>query len=86
MTSCYLAYSYSTSLTKKEQTKIDEKIKKSREKFSKGFLKCTNFSLGVYAFYAFMTSTSTERPPNMLPTGINSIFYILSRLIVFDKN
>ena len=45
--SAYLAYLYSTGLTKKEQTEIDEKTKKSREEFSKGFVKGASFSLDV---------------------------------------
>ena len=35
--SAFLAYSYSTGLTKEEQTEIDKKTKYSREEFSKGF-------------------------------------------------
>lgn len=35
----YLAYLYSTCLTKKEKIEIDKKTKKSREKFSKSFVK-----------------------------------------------
>ena len=54
----YLAYSYSTSLTKKEQTEIDEKTRKSREEFSKGFVKGASFSLTAYSLYSLATSAA----------------------------
>lgn len=43
----FLAYSYSTStgLTKKEESEINEKTKKSRENFTQGFVKGASFSL-----------------------------------------
>ena len=56
--SSYLAYSYSTGLTKEEQIKIDEKTKKSREEFSKGFVKGTSFSLAAYTLYSLTTSAA----------------------------
>ena len=52
----YLAYSYSTGLTEKEKIKIDEKTKRCREEFSKGFVKGTSFSLAVYSLYSLTTS------------------------------
>ena len=51
----YLAYSYSTRLTKKKEIEIDEKTKKSREEFSKGFLKGASFSLTAYSLYSLAT-------------------------------
>jgi hypothetical protein len=46
----FLAYSYSTStgLTKKEESEINEKTKKSRENFTQGFVKGASFSLLDY--------------------------------------
>nr|YP_010283340.1 hypothetical protein MKU01_pgp034 [Psammodictyon constrictum]ULD16459.1 hypothetical protein [Psammodictyon constrictum] len=56
--SSYLAYSYSIGLTKEEQIKIDEKTKKSREEFSKGFVKGASFSLSAYTLYSLATSAA----------------------------
>ena len=56
--SAYLAYQYSTGLTKKQQTKIDERVKRSREEFSKGFVKGTSFSLAAYSLYSLATSAA----------------------------
>ena len=67
--SAYLAYSYSTGLTKKEQTKIDEKTKKSREEFSKGFVKGTSFSLAAYSLYSLTTSGAYAADSNGLQTA-----------------
>ena len=66
--SAYLVYSYSTGLTKKEQTKIDEKTKKSREEFSKGFVKGTSFSLAAYFLYSLTTSAAYAADSNVLET------------------
>ena len=63
-----LAYSYSTGLTKEEQTKIDEKTKKSREEFSRGFVKGTSFSLAVYSLYSLTTSTAYAADSNVVQT------------------
>ena len=49
--SAYLAYSYSTCLTEKEQYEIDKKVKESREEFCKGFSTGTQISLSVYFAY-----------------------------------
>ena len=56
--SAYLAYLYSTGLTKKEQTEIDEKTKKSREEFSKGFVKGAIFLLAAYSLYSLTDGAS----------------------------
>ena len=66
--SAYLAYSYSTSLTKKEQIEIDKKTKKSREEFSKGFVKGTTFSLAVYSLYSLATSAAHAADSNVPAT------------------
>lgn len=66
--SAYLAYSYSTSLTKKEQIEIDKKTKNSREEFSKGFVKGTTFSLAVYSFYLLATSAAHAADSNVPAT------------------
>jgi hypothetical protein len=61
----YLAYSYSTGLTKKEQTEIDEKTKKSRKEFNKGFLKGASFSLAAYYLYSLTTSAAYAADSNV---------------------
>ena len=61
----YLAYSYSTGFTKEEQTKIDEKTKKSRQEFTKGFIKGTSFSLAAYSFYLLTTSAAHAADSNV---------------------
>ena len=66
--SAYLAYSYSTGLTKEEQMKIDEKTKKSREKFSKGFVKGTSFSLAAYFLHSLTTSAACAADSNVTQT------------------
>ena len=63
--SAYLAYSYSTGLTKKEQIEIDEKTKKSREEFSKGFVKGASFSLAAYSLYSLATSAAYAADSNL---------------------
>ena len=63
--SAYLAYSYSTGLTKKEQTEINEKTKKSREEFSKGFVKGASFSLAAYSLYSLTTSAAYAADSNV---------------------
>ena len=67
--SAYLAYSYSTGLTKKEQIKIDEKTKKSREEFSKGFVKGASFSLAAYSLYSLTTSAAYAADSNVPETA-----------------
>jgi len=67
--SAYLSYSYSTGLTKEEQTKIDEKTKKSREEFSKGFVKGTSFSLAAYSLYSLTTSAACAADSNVPHTA-----------------
>ena len=64
----YLAYSYSTELTKKEQIEIDEKTKKSREEFSKGFVKGASFSLAAYSLYSLATSAAYAADSNVPAT------------------
>jgi hypothetical protein len=66
--SSYLAYSYSTGLTKEEEIKIDEKTKKSREEFSKGFVKGASFSLAVYTLYSLTTSAAYAADSNVPAT------------------
>ena len=63
-----LAYSYSTGLTKEEQTKIDEKTKKSREEFSKGFVEGTSFSLAAYFLHSLTTSAACAADSNVTQT------------------
>ena len=68
--SAYLAYSYITRLTAKKQNGIDEKTKKAREEFSKGFMKGTSISLVVYYFYLFTRAVqprSTVSKPGFEP-------------------
>ena len=67
--SAYLAYSYSTGLTKKKQTEIDEKTKKSREEFSKGFVKGASFSLAAYSLYSLTTSAAYAADSNVPATA-----------------
>lgn len=64
--SAYLAYSYSTGLTKKEQIEIDEKTKKCREEFSKGFVKGASFSLAASSLYLLTLSAAyaADVPPS----------------------
>lgn len=66
--SAYLAYSYSTNLTIKEQTEIDKKTKKSREEFSKGFVKGISFSLAAYSLYSLTTSAAYAADSNVPAT------------------
>ena len=49
----YLAYSYSTGLSKEQRIKIDKKTKKSRKEFRRGFV--TGITL---ALYLLLTSTA----------------------------
>jgi hypothetical protein len=75
--SASLAYSYSTNLTIKEQTEIDEKTKKCREEFSKGFVRGVSFSLAAYFLYSLTTSAAyaaesnipAKRPKTPVDTG-----------------
>ena len=64
----YLAYSYSTGLTKKEQIEIDKKTKKSREEFCSGFIKGTSFSLAAYSLYSMSTSAAYAADSNVPAT------------------
>ena len=66
--SAYLAYSYSTCLTKKEEIEIDKKTKKSREEFSKGFVKGASFSLAAYSLYSLATSAAYAADSNVPAT------------------
>ena len=63
--SAYLAYLYSTGLTEKEQTEINEKTKKSREEFAKGFVKGASFSLAASSLYLLTLSAAyaADAPP-----------------------
>ena len=54
----YLAYSYSTCLTEKEQAKIDKKVKKNQEEFSRGFRRGTQISLSIYSVYLLARTTA----------------------------
>ena len=63
--SAFLAYSYSTGLTEKEQTEINEKTKKSREEFTKGFVKGASFSLAAYSLYSLTTSAAYAADSNV---------------------
>jgi hypothetical protein len=67
--SAYLAYSYSTCLTEKEQTEINEKTKKSREEFTKGFVKGASFSLAAYSLYSLTTSAAYAADSNVPAPG-----------------
>jgi hypothetical protein len=50
----YLAYSYSTRLTEKEQAAIDERVKKSQKDFRKG----ASFALAMYFVYSLTIPTA----------------------------
>lgn len=66
----YLAYSDSVNLTREEQTEIDEKTKKAREEFSKGFKRGIIFSLAAYSFYSLTTSAvhaADSKVPSVTP-------------------
>lgn len=64
--SAYLTYSYNIRLTSEKQDEIDEKTKKVREEFSKGFVKGASISLVVYYFYlltrAVQPGSTTSKP------------------------
>lgn len=61
----FLAYSYSTGLTENEQTEINEKVKKSREEFSKGFVKGASLSFVAYSLYSMTASAARAIDPNV---------------------
>lgn len=63
--SAYLAYSYSTGLTKEEQIEIGEKTKKAREEFTKGFAKGASFSLAAYSLFSLATSAAHAADSNV---------------------
>ena len=63
--SAFLAYSYSTGLTKEKQIEINEKTRKSREKFTKGFVKGASFSLAAYSLYSLTTSAAYAADSNV---------------------
>ena len=54
----YLAYSYSTGLTKEEKIEIEERVTKSQQEFRRGFIKGTTFSLTAYSVYLLTTSVA----------------------------
>ena len=54
----YLAYSYSTGLTKDEEIEIQERVTKSQQEFGRGFRKGMTFSLTVYSVYSLTTSVA----------------------------
>lgn len=56
--SSYLAYSYSACLTEKEQAEIDEKVKKNRAEFCRGFRRGTQISLSIYSLYSLATAAA----------------------------
>lgn len=58
--SALLGYSYSTGLTKEEESEINQKTKKSREEFAKGFGKGASFSLAAYSLYLLTTYQHLE--------------------------
>lgn len=66
--SAYLAYSYIVNLTTEEQAEIDEKTKKSREEFSKGFVRGISFSLAIYSLYSLATSAAYAADSNVPST------------------
>ena len=63
----YLDYSYNTGLTTKKN-EIDEKIKKSKEQFAKGFVKGTTLSLKAYALYSLLTCAAYAADRNLSET------------------
>lgn len=67
--SAFLAYSYSTGLTKQEQIQIDKKTKKSREEFTKGFVKGASFSLAAYSLYLLSRSAAYAADSNVPAPG-----------------
>ena len=54
--SSYLAYSYSSLLTKEEELRIDKKTAKARKEFCNGFVKGCTFSLIAYSVYSIAKS------------------------------
>jgi hypothetical protein len=56
--SLYLAYSYSSCLTKKEENKINERVHYSQEQFYQGFNKGVKFSLMAYSIYSLTTTVA----------------------------
>lgn len=56
-------------MTKKEQLEIDQKTKKSREEFSKGFVKGASFSLAAYFLYSTATSAAYAADSKIPKTG-----------------
>lgn len=64
--SSYLAYSYSICLSEKEQVEIDKKVKKTQEKFRRGFIKDAQISLSIHFVYSLMTAAAyaADSSPN----------------------
>ena len=70
--SALLGYSYSTgltNLTKEEESEINQKTKKSREEFAKGFGKGASFSLAAYSLYLLTTSAAYAADSNVPAPG-----------------
>jgi len=49
--SALLSYSYSACLSEKEQTEIDQQVKKNRKEFCRGFETGTKITIAVYSIY-----------------------------------
>jgi hypothetical protein len=67
--SVYLAYSYSTNLTDEERIKVDSRVEKSREDFSKGFQKGMKVSFSMYSIFLLVKSTTTLVHAVDVPAG-----------------
>ena len=67
MNSC-LSYSYSTGLNPEKENEINQKVKKSREKFPKGFAKGASYSFEAYSVYSMViTSAHGADGINLVP-------------------
>ena len=53
-----IGYSYNVGSTKSQQIEIDDRTRKSRERFYQSFFKAVSLSLVAYALYSFKTSAA----------------------------
>ena len=67
--SAYLAYLYSINLTDEEKIKVDSRVEKGREDFSKGFQKGMKVSLSMYSIFLLVKSTTTLVHAVDVPAG-----------------
>lgn len=64
-----LGYTYSTKLTDQEKAEINARTQKSREEFSRGFLKGSRFSLAAYSLYSVTAAASAYAADSGPKTG-----------------